>query len=166
MTQYDQRYQQVEQQYNAGRDINIVAPLSLTEAQQRRNRSRMLAKVRSLIGELEQPLYGADFIELGLQEQRDAVANPWGQDLQELHRPAHPLPSSTSIVQIYDHASGELLILGEPGSGKTTLLLKLTRDLLSRATQDEMYPVPSRIQPLVMGSETAASCRLACWRIE
>ena len=55
MTQYDQRYQQVEQQYNAGRDITIVAPLSLTEAQQRRNRARMLAKVRSLIGELEQP---------------------------------------------------------------------------------------------------------------
>src|SRR6266487_6704454 len=122
MTQFDQRYQQVENQFNAGRDINIVVPLSLTAAQQRRNRNAMLAKVRSrwITGVFEQSLDGAPFIKLHLHEQIDAVANPWEQVLHLPDQSIHPLSFSTSIVQIYDNAGGELLILGEPGSGKTT----------------------------------------------
>ncbi len=144
MTHFDQRAQQVETQYNAGRDITIVAPLSLTDAQQRRNRSAMLAKVRSrwIAGVLEQSLHGAALIELGLHQQSDAVANPWHLVLQESDQSARPLPAKTSITQVYDDAGSELLILGEPGSGKTTLLLELTRDLLTRATRDETHPMP------------------------
>ena len=41
MTQFDQRYQQVETQYNAEHDINVQQPLlSLTEKQRKRNRSK------------------------------------------------------------------------------------------------------------------------------
>src|SRR6266487_6412655 len=72
----------------------------------------------------------------------DAVANPWEQVVHLPDQSIHPLSFSTSIVQIYDNAGGELLILGEPGSGKTTLLLELTRELLSRATKDETHPIP------------------------
>jgi predicted NACHT family NTPase len=53
-----------------------------------------------------------------------------------------PLPAGTSIVEIYDEADGELLILGEPGAGKTTLLLQLTRTLLDRALADERHHIP------------------------
>src|SRR5262249_1187611 len=50
--------------------------------------------------------------------------------------------ADSSIVQVYGHANGEVLILGEPGAGKTTLLLELTRVLLERARQDEAHPIP------------------------
>src|SRR6266487_7058506 len=113
MTQFDQRYQQVENQFNAGRDVNIFVPPSLTAAQHRRNRNAMLTKVRSrwITGVFEQSLNGATFIELRLHEQMDAVANPWEQVLHLPDQPLHPLSFSTSIAQIYDNAGGELLIL-------------------------------------------------------
>src|SRR5947209_447918 len=50
--------------------------------------------------------------------------------------------SNSSIMLAGISISWLLFRLEEPGSGKTTLLLKLTRDLLSRATEDETYPVP------------------------
>ncbi len=62
--------------------------------------------------------------------------------LQTSDQSAPPLPSDTRIIQLYDEAGGELLILGEPGSGKTTLLLELTRDLLDRARQVNTHPMP------------------------
>jgi hypothetical protein len=65
------------------------------------------------------------------------LANPWrpGQAL-------HPLPQGTSILQVYDEAHGDLLILGEPGAGKTTLLLELTEVLIERAKKDPSHPLP------------------------
>lgn len=147
MTHVDLRHQSVDQQYIAGHDIYIqqlAAPLSLTVAEYRRNRSQMLAKVRAfwIIGVLEQSLQGVAPIALGLQEQSEAIVNPWQLVVQESNQPAHPLPQGTGITQVYDKAAGELLILGEPGSGKTTLLLQLARDLLDRAEHDESLPMP------------------------
>jgi DNA polymerase III delta prime subunit len=78
----------------------------------------------------------------GLQEQPDAVANPWRLIIQESEQASAPLPVGTRIVEVYDAAGGELLILGEPGAGKTTLLLELGRDLLSRAERDPAHPIP------------------------
>src|SRR5712692_1761541 len=108
------------------------------------NRQRFLAKVRAfwIDGVLDNSLHGAALIVLGLQEQSDALTNPWSLVFQQPHRPAHLLPGGTRITQVYDHAGGELLILGEPGSGKTTLLLELARDLLNRARQDDTHPMP------------------------
>jgi stage III sporulation protein SpoIIIAA len=37
------------------------------------------------------------------------------------------------IAEVFDAASGELLILGAPGAGKTTVLLDMLRVLLDRA---------------------------------
>jgi DNA polymerase III delta prime subunit len=115
---------------------------TVTASQQ--DRQRLLAKVHSfwIKGVLEKSLYSVVHIELGLHEQPDAIANPWHLVLQQQDQPAHPLPSSTHIIQVYDDALGELLILGEPGSGKTTLLLELTRDLLRHAEADENHPMP------------------------
>src|SRR2546429_4371425 len=108
------------------------------------NRYRLLAKVRAfwITGVLEQSLHGADLIELELQEQSDAIMNPWRLIVQEADHPISSLPSGTLITQVYDQAEGELLILGAPGAGKTTLLLQLARDLINRAKQDEGHPMP------------------------
>src|SRR5438270_6367225 len=111
---------------------------------EKRNRLRMLAKVRTfwIGGVLDKSLHGAALIALGLREQRDAVANPWRLIFQQQDQKPTALPASTPIAQVYDSANGELLILGEPGSGKTTLLLELTRNLLDRAEKDDTHPIP------------------------
>src|SRR6266568_4258284 len=111
---------------------------------ERKNRTALIKQVRTtwIEGLLEHSLHEAARLELRLQEQPDASANPWRLQVQELDRPPQPLPPDTSIVQVYDEADGELLILGEPGAGKTTLLLELARTLLDRAQQDETCPMP------------------------
>jgi DNA polymerase III delta prime subunit len=111
---------------------------------QLQNRTRLLQRVRSfwITGVLEQSLHGVALLALGLQEQPDAVANPWRLIIQEAEGASSPLPAGTRITEVYDEAHGELLILGEPGAGKTTLLLALARDLLDRAEQKQTHPLP------------------------
>ncbi len=111
---------------------------------QRQNRMRLLRRVRAfwITGVLEQSLHGAALLALGLQEQPDAVANPWHLLFQHPDTTPSLLPTGTRITQVYDDADGELLILGAPGSGKTTLLLELAHDLLARAERDEQHPMP------------------------
>ena len=108
------------------------------------NRQRLLRRVHSfwITGVLEHSLHGAALMALGLEEQPDAVANPWHLVVQHPETTPRPLPTGTRITQVYDAADGELLILGAPGSGKTTLLLELARDLLERAERDEQHPMP------------------------
>jgi transcriptional regulator with XRE-family HTH domain len=119
-----------------------ASPHLLTKEE--KNRERMLKRVRLtwIEGVLEHSLHQAALIALGLQEQPDALDNPWHLTVQETNLPPRPLPPGTSIVEVYDQADGELLILGEPGGGKTTLLLELTRILLERADQDKTAPIP------------------------
>jgi MFS family permease/DNA polymerase III delta prime subunit len=118
-----------------------VRPLSRVE---RENRIRLMKRVRAtwIEGVLEHSLHQAALIALDLQEQPDALANPWRLEVQETNVPPHLLPAGTPIVQVYDEAGGELLILGEPGAGKTTLLLQLASDLLKRAEQESTSPLP------------------------
>ena len=108
------------------------------------NRQRFLKRVRAfwIEGVLEHSLHGDALITLGLQEQLDALANPWHLVLQHLDAAPRSFPLGTRITEVYDAANGELLILGAPGSGKTTLLLELARDLLDRAEQDEQHLMP------------------------
>lgn len=115
-----------------------------TSQVQRHSRIRMLKQVRSvwIQGLLEQALKQMVPVAPGLQEQPDAVANPWQLALQELSSTALLLPAGLSIIQVYDQAEGELLILGEAGAGKTILLLQLARALLERAEADENHPLP------------------------
>jgi hypothetical protein len=145
MTQFDQRYQQVDTQYNAGRDINVYQPpLSLTERQRKQNRARMLDRVQSIWikGVLEPSMQGAAQIALELQNKPSAIVTPLWQVLREFDKTGPLSSAESSFVQVYDQANGEVLILGEPGAGKTTLLLDLARALLERAHQDEAHPIP------------------------
>ena len=133
----------VEQHFHA----HHASPSSTLDGEQRRNRSRMLAKVRSIwiTGFLDQSLHDAAMIALRLHEQASAVTNPWELVVQSPNQSEHGLPSGNPITHMYaafEEFGGELLILGEPGAGKTTLLLDLARDLLDRAVQDDTYPIP------------------------
>src|SRR5712691_8748250 len=126
MTTFDQRHQQVDTQYNAGRDINVYQhPLSLTEMQRKQNRTRMLERVQAIWidGVLEPSVQGPAQIALAMQSKPSAVVTPLWHVLREFDKTGLLSSASTSIVRVYEHANGELLILGEPGAGKTTLLL-------------------------------------------
>jgi hypothetical protein len=120
--------------------VSAQAPAEPTD----RNRQHMLKRVRAtwIVGVLEQSLYGAALMVLGLEEKADVLDNPWRLLMQEVDRPAQPLPEGTRIIEIYNATEGGLLILGEPGAGKTTLLLELARDLLDRAQTDGNAPIP------------------------
>jgi serine/threonine protein kinase/energy-coupling factor transporter ATP-binding protein EcfA2 len=109
-----------------------------------RNRNVLLRRVRSswIDGVLKHSLHGAALLALGLAIQPDGIMNQWDLALQRPDTAPHLLPTGTRILQVYNNAGGELLILGAPGSGKTTLLLELARDLLHEAEQDERCPVP------------------------
>jgi DNA polymerase III delta prime subunit len=144
MANFDLHSQQIDTQYIAGQDISIyqqVVPLTLTAAQQKRNRIAMLERVRSywIKGVLERSLSGTS-LALGLSEHCDVVANDRHMNFDDSQ--FCDLLPGTPLLQVFTHADDELLILGEPGSGKTTLLLELARDLLDRATHDETYPIP------------------------
>lgn len=131
----------------------------------RQNRMRLLKRVRATWIEevLKRSLHHAALIALDLQEQPDALANPWQHEVQETKLPPRPFPAGTSIVQVYDEAEGELLILGEPGAGKTTLLLELARTLLQRAEEGERHrlPVVFHLSSWAQGRQS-----LAVWLVE
>ena len=114
-------------------------------AQEQPFRQRLLRNVHDfwIKGVLDKSLHNVATIELELQEQPAALANPWRFTVQEMSRPARSLRPGTRIITAYDEAGGELLILGEAGTGKTTLLLELTRALLERTEQDEDHPLPA-----------------------
>jgi TIR domain len=109
-----------------------------------RNRSRMLARVRSfwIEGVLEQSLHQVARVELGLETRPEAVPHPWELLVQPLDREPRPMPSGVGMAAVFDQLGQALLILGAPGAGKTTLLLELARDLLDRAEQDLAHPIP------------------------
>jgi GTPase SAR1 family protein len=149
----------IEQQQALAHPPIPLSPLN------RQNRMRLLKQVRVIWidGLLTQSLHQAARIELHLQDRPDVLANPWQLQVQELHQVPQVLPNGTTIVQVYDRADSELLILGEPGAGKTTLLLELTRTLLERAEQDEQLRMP-----IVFNLSSWAEKRLSlsAWLVE
>ena len=152
--------QEIRQLITTRQSSNI--PLT---SMQRTNRQRLLKRVRTMWieGMLAQSLHHGTWIDLHLQKQPDALERSWGLMVQELDRGPRPLPAGTSILQVFDDADEELLILGEPGSGKTTLLLYLARTLLDHADADE-----SRRIPVVFNLSSWAQQRLPLnqWLIE
>src|SRR5215472_12914922 len=125
--------------------VNVVLPaVSLTEKQRKQNRSRMLDRVEAIWikGVLVPSVQGVAQIALELEHKPSAVVTPMWQEVREFDTTGQLSSATSSIVQVYDHANGEVLILGEPGAGKTTLLLELTCHLLQRARQEEAHPLP------------------------
>jgi DNA polymerase III delta prime subunit len=123
-----------------------------------RNRSAMIEKVRTIwiSGFLEQSRFTETRILLGLNERPDAVARPLDVLVRRLDVGERALPPGTRLVDVFDRMDHSILILGAPGSGKTTLLLELARDLLDRATNDPIHPIPV-VFPLSTWSESRKS---------
>ena len=151
-----------------GRAARPAGPVALADARARRNRERMLARVRKtwIAGGAGAPrCTGPPCRPWAWRSSPSAVPDRWGPLVQEAgaasarprSRRGRPSPTCST------HFDGELLLLGEPGAGKTTLLLELARTLLDRAEQDEALPIPvvSRSPP---GRRAARRWRSGWWR--
>ena len=121
----------------------LIAP-SETHADASENRQRMLRRVENkwITGFLENRRYYSydeQFLPLPL---RVCEGSRYDLVLSNPHESTKAVSPGKTLVQVFDDAGGELLILGEPGAGKTTLLLELARDLFKRANDDPKAPIP------------------------
>jgi NACHT domain len=108
-----------------------------------RDRERMLRRLRMRYAQLlTQFLQGAVQIELGLASRPAATQNAVSLSLRLPEQPEQTLPTHTSILDAYNQAQQELLILGEPGAGKSMLVLELAHHLVEQAAQDAVQPLP------------------------
>ena len=109
-----------------------------------RDRTAMLTKIRTkwIKPWLERDLYQQARLELQLTEHEDAVQTRLRSYSQTGGEPGPEIPRDKAIEEIFDDASGQLLILGEPGTGKSTKLVELARALLDRAEADASEPIP------------------------
>jgi DNA polymerase III delta prime subunit len=92
--------------------------------------------------QLENALDRQVHIALELHTQPDATAPLWRSHLSNYIIQDRPIPENTPIIDVFDKAGGQLLILGAPGAGKTTLLLNLARTLIERAQQHREHRIP------------------------
>ena len=107
------------------------------------NRDRTLERLRHIYEEwLSLSLQGVAPIDLGLAEKPNALHNARTLLFRSMDQPERPLPVETGILDVYDLAEHELLILGEPGAGKSTLLQVLATQLVVRAASDLAHPLP------------------------
>ena len=125
-------------------DINIVYNLPPVEADTRRNLLILLDKVKHdwIEGVLEQSVHHEAMLQLGKESRPEMVEHPWARVLEHPEQGSMALPAQQKLSEIFDKMGRTILILGEPGSGKTITLLELARELLVRAQDDPMQPIP------------------------
>lgn len=82
---------------------------------------------------------------LGFQEEGDGISKLPRRLLRLSDQGESLLPPESSLLEIFEDAKRELLLLGEPGVGKSTLLLELAHQLLARAVHDERAPLPALV---------------------
>lgn len=137
-------------------------PIATELSQQ--NREHMLQRLRRSYNDLlAQSLQERAWLELGLSSKPDAVQSQTRLLLHVPDKPARVFPPGTPLLEVYDEAAYELLVLGEPGVGKSTLLLSLARQLVERAEQDATHPLPV-ILPLASWAEKRS--KLSDWMVE
>jgi GTPase SAR1 family protein len=140
------------------KQVAVAHPLS------EQDRIHMLRRLRMRYEQIRaQSLQGAVQLELGLASRPTAVQNALSLALRVPDQPEQLLPPQTSIVQAYELAQQELLILGEPGAGKSTLLVELAHSLVEQAEQDAARPLPILL-PLSSWAED--KCSLDEWLIK
>lgn len=117
--------------------------INTAETLDQRNRRVMLDHMENfwVKGVLEESLHEMALLELGVKEEPTAVYHPW---IIKKEIKGETLPAGKSMLEIFQEVGmgRSLLILGAPGSGKTTMLLELTRQLIERARNDKLAPIP------------------------
>lgn len=114
-----------------------------TASQAAQNRERMRQRLERWYQDfLNDSLEHATWLDLDLADKPDALYNPVPLLVRDAHLPEHLCPPGTSIIQVYEEAHAELLILGEPGSGKSTQLYTLGQHLLGLSETDPSAPFP------------------------
>jgi GTPase SAR1 family protein len=78
----------------------------------------------------------------GLEQQDYRIKPSWGNISAPQDHQSISLPEGVRVLEIFEEAQQQLLILGEPGSGKTMLLLDLMKDLLNSAQDNNQQPIP------------------------
>jgi DNA polymerase III delta prime subunit len=108
------------------------------------NRLRLIKRVRNdWIDGILRHSYRTGHLALGLRPMPEATERLWDVVVHHADDEAsQALPSTARISSVFEDFEEQLLILGAPGAGKTATLLELARDLLDRAQQDPLYPVP------------------------
>lgn len=108
-----------------------------------RDWERMLRRLRRSYKDLlDQSLHGIAWVDLGLAEHPDLVSNVTNLLFRLPQGGERLLAPGTRVLDAYDEAEGELLILGAPGAGKSTLLVDLAQQLVGRAFIDQRHPLP------------------------
>ena len=111
--------------------------------QEVQNRQRLLTEVKSEVeARLSHSLHKATLI--NSPEASRLTRRSWDIEVKIGKQPSCKLPSWAKAIQIFDTAeiAGKLLILGAPGAGKTTTLLELAGQLVVRAENDLLQPIP------------------------
>ena len=169
LSAYVSRFQQAEWRTHADTPMLVTRVVEALNAPPQRRaiasqRQALITRVRSdwITGVLDHSLQHVVRLELGLALDRSRVVSGMDALIQRPHEEAQPLRSGTTALDVFDDHHGQLLILGAPGAGKTTMLLELARDLLDRAEQDPLLPIP-----VVFNLSTWATERepLADWMI-
>ena len=112
-------------------------------AEGQQNRERMRQHLARWYQEfLDASLMQAAWLDLELADKPDAIYTPVSLVFRDARFSERPLPAGTSIVEVYEQAHRELLILGEPGAGKSTLLYQLAQYLLSQIDTNPTAPLP------------------------
>ena len=124
--------------------LSIDKPPKVTPAEEKRSRNYLLNKMDKywIKGVFENSLFGAVLIELGIQYNPEAVEYPVKLLVENESKIDKLVDPEIPLIDIYNQANNELLILGEPGSGKTTMMLALAKELLQIASKDKDYPIP------------------------
>lgn len=91
---------------------------------------------------LEQSLYNAARIELGMVAEIGATHHPWEVAVADAGGTAVAFPAGTGMETIFQRLDRAVVVLGEPGAGKTTMLLELARELVTTAERDPDAPIP------------------------
>ncbi|MGL4500127.1 MAG: NACHT domain-containing protein, partial [Planktothrix sp.] len=112
--------------------------------QEYRSRQNLLTRMRNEVeSRLTLSIPGAEFVNLGKEEQPQQVEPPWVSDKVGEQRSLQ-FPPQTTILDVFDNSriSGKFLILGKPGGGKTRTLLDLAKALIQRAEKDSDTRIP------------------------
>lgn len=124
--------------------VGTEKPLTQLEYRQRKV---LLSKVKEywLTGVLEKSLQTNVMIELGLEQQLNAVESPFsGLEESSPASSRQVLPVETSATKFFHQigAGRSLLILGDPGAGKTLTLLRIARKLIAQAEENINRLIP------------------------